>query len=77
MIHGSVATDGTKSFHHSTERISDSTRGGFVSLYPIHEWSQTEGLVNFWSDSEDVHSICVKKSKTWEHGVVLRIYLTI
>ena len=40
MIHGSMVPDGAEWFRHSTERISDSTRGGFVSLCPMHEWPQ-------------------------------------
>ena len=31
-----------------TERISDSTRCGCVSLCPVHEWPKREGLVNFF-----------------------------
>ena len=47
-----------------------------VRLFVLkHEWPQREGLVNFWSDSKDVPSICVKESRTWKHRMVLRIFL--
>ena len=43
MIRGRVVTEGAKWFHHLTERISDSTRGGFAFVCPTHAWPQRGG----------------------------------
>ena len=39
--------------------------------------AQREGLVNFWRDWKDVHSIRVKESRTWKLLMVFRICLII
>ena len=73
VIHGSMVTDGGEvipSFNGTDFRQKERRVRLFVS---IHEWLQREGLVNFWSDSKDGHSIRVKES--WKHRRVLRIYL--
>ena len=57
------------------ERRVDSTRGGFFSLCPRHEWLQREGLVNFGSGWKDVQSIHVREYRTWKHRMVSRICL--
>ena len=41
-------------------------RGSSFCVQYTSDPTQREGLVNFWSDWKDVHSIHVKKSRTWE-----------
>ena len=51
------------------ERISDSPRGAFVSLCPVHEWGpppREKGPVNFWSDLEGHAFDLCEEIQDWE-----------
>ena len=47
-------------------------RGLLFCVQYTSDPTQREGLESFWSDSKDMRSICVKKSRTWKHRMVLR-----